>query len=147
MKVILLTLLIVSLAFNVFFTVGFFQACKQEDKARTLEGRARIMAEKLKLDQQQYKVFETLLAEFTKLRQTRAAQRDAFFAELVKDQPNEKMLEDLCAGDSVKQYRLDMLALMRKFIGMLHPQQRETFLEIIRNRNSSDRVSATPPGK
>ena len=147
MKVILLTLLIISLAFNVFFAVGFFQAYKQENKARTPEGRAHIMAEKLKLDEQQHKAFETLLAEFTKLRQTRAAQRDAFFTELVKDQPNEKMLKDLCAGDAVRQYRLDTLALMRKFIGILHPQQRETFLEIIRSRNSSDRVAATEPGK
>ena len=147
MKVILLTLLIVSLAFNVFFAVGFFQACKQEDKARTLEGRAHIMAEKLKLDEQQHKVFETVLAEFTKLRQTRAAQRDAFFTELVKNQPNEKMLKDLCAGDAVRQYRLDTLALMQKFMSILRPQQREMFLEIIRSRNSSDRVGVTPPGK
>ena len=147
MKVILSSLLIISLAFNVFFTVGFFRACKQEDRAWTIEGRAHIMADKLKLDGQQHKVFETLLAEFAKLRQTRAAQQDAFFAELVKNHPNEKMLEDLCAGDSVKQYRLDMLALMRKFIGMLNPQQRETFLEIIRSHNSSDRVAATEPGK
>lgn len=147
MKVILLTLLIISLAFNVCFTVGFFQASKQRDRARTFEGRTHIMAAKLKLDGQQCKVFETLLAEFTKLRQTRAAQRDAFFTELVKNQPNEKMLKDLCAGEAVRQYRLDTLTLMRKFISILHPQQREIFLEIIRSHNSSDRVAARQPGK
>ena len=52
MKPVLRIVLVVSLAFNIFFVLGFVQAGKQEKRAKTLEGRARIMAAKLELDQQ-----------------------------------------------------------------------------------------------
>ena len=145
MKTVIYILLIVSLAFNVFFAVGYFQAGKQQDKARTVEGRARIMAEKLNLDPQQYEVFETLLAEFSRTRKAKMAQREALIAELIKNQPDEKILEDLTIGDSARQNSLDRVAMMRKFIGILRPQQREMFLEIIQSRNSSSQASP-PPG-
>ena len=147
MKAILSILLAISLAFNVFFAVGYFQACKEAEIAQTLEGRAKMMAQKLNLDVQQYKVFEGLLAEFVQLREAKNAQRDAFLSELLKDEPDEKVLENFCAGDSAKQHRLAGLALMRKFIGILHPHQRELFVEIMKKRDFSRQPKPTQPGK
>ena len=147
MKPVLRIVLIVSLAFNIFFVLGFVQAGKQEKRAKTLEGRARIMAAKLELDQQQYRRFEDLLTDFTQIRQDRADQRSEFYSELIKDQPNEKLLKDFCVGKSAQKHRLDTLALMRRFIEILRPQQREMFLEIINRRNSSNQSSRTPSAK
>ena len=147
MKPVLRIVLIVSLAFNIFFVLGFFQAGKQEKRAKTLEGRARIMAAKLSLDQQQNELFEELLTDFTQLRQDRTDQRSEFYSELIKDKPNEKRLKDFCVGKSARKHRLDTLALMQRFIGILRPQQREMFLEIVNSRNSSKQSSQTPSEK
>lgn len=130
-------LLAVSLAFNVFFAVGYFQAKGRMAKRRTFKGRARIIARKLNLDDHQQQAFESFLGEFDQLRKDRAPQRDAFMAELIKDKPDEKLLEEHVAGEAARKRRLAKLALRRKFIGLLTPQQREQFVQLVKKRRSS----------
>ena len=83
-------LLAVSLAFNIFFTVGYVRAWGRMTRCRGFKGRARIIARKLNLDDEQQQDFENILSEFEELRKQRAPQRDAFMAELIKDEPDEK---------------------------------------------------------
>jgi Spy/CpxP family protein refolding chaperone len=130
-------LLAVSLAFNVFFAVGYVQAKGRMAKRRGFKGRARIIARKLKLDDRQQQAFESILGEFDQLRKDRAPQWDAFMAELIKDKPDEKLLEELVAGEAATKRRLAYLALRRKFIGLLTPQQREQYVQLVKKRSSS----------
>lgn len=137
-------LLAVSLAFNVFFAagyvffaVGYFQAKGRMARRRGFKGRARIIARKLDLDDRQQQAFENVLGEFDQLRKDRAPQRDAFMAELIKDEPDEKVLEEFMAGEAATTRRLAKLALMRKFIRLLTPQQREQFVQLVKKRRSS----------
>ena len=147
MKTRLGKLLVISLAFNVFFMLAYFQGRKEPETPRTLEQRVRIMVEKLELDDQQYKVFEELLAELMELRQARIPQREAFFGELVKAEPEEKALEEFWVGDSAKEYSLAKLALMRRFVALLRPEQRQRFSEIVKGRHSSRQTTSAPSGK
>lgn len=144
MKTILGILLAVSLAFNVFFVLRYTQARMEPHRAHSMEGRARMMAEKLQLDSQQDARFEESLAEFNDLRQTREPQRQAFFDELLKPVPDRKVLENYSVGPEAVEYRLARLALMRKFVDMLRPDQREMFVQMIRNKNSSSRSGQEP---
>ena len=130
-------LLAVSLAFNVFFAVGYGQAKGRMAKSRGFKGRIRIIARKLNLDDRQQQAFESILGEFDQLRKDRAPQRDAFMAEMIKDKPDEKLLEEFMAGEAATTRRLANLALMRKFIGMLTPQQREQYVQLAKKRRSS----------
>ena len=144
LAILLAILLPISLAFNASFVLGYVRARKAPQTAHTLEGRARIMAEKLQLDEQQQAIFEESLAEFTELRQAREPQRQAFFDELLKPQPDPKVLEDFSIGPATAEYRLARLALMQDFVEMLRPDQRKMFVEMIRSRNSSNRAAKEP---
>lgn len=130
-------LLAVSLAFNVFFAVGYVQAKNRMAKRRGFKGRARIMASKLGLDDRQQQAFESILGEFDQLRKNRAPQWDAFMAELIKDKPDEKLLEEFMAGEAATKRRLASLAMWRKFINLLRPEQREMYVQLMKKRRSS----------
>jgi len=130
-------LLAVSLAFNVFFAIGYVQAKDRMAKSRGFKARARMIARKLDLDDRQQKAFEDILGQFDQLRKDRAPQRDAFMAELIKDEPDDRRLEEYMTGEEAKNRRLANLALMRKFIGILTPQQRQKYVELVKERRSS----------
>ena len=140
-------LLAVSLAFNVFFTLGFVQARKRMQLASSFHGRTELLAKQLNLDQAQYKTFKQLRDEFTQLRQSRAAKRQALFDELMKDQPNQKVLESLCTVDDIKQRKMQILTLMQRFMSILRPEQKQQFVEIINKRFSPSRQSPTAPAE
>jgi hypothetical protein len=130
-------LLAASLAFNVFFAAGYVRAKGRMQRVRTFRGRAEMLAKRLQLDERQMQVFQELLAEVEQLRKDRAPQREAFLAEIIKDRPDEKLLEDFVAGQSASKHRLTRLGLMRRFMGLLRPQQREKFAEMVKKRSSS----------
>ena len=136
-------ILAVSLAFNVFFTLGFFQARKHMRFADSFHGRTERLAKRLNLDQEQYKTFQQLRDEFAQLRQSRTTKRQALFEELIKNQPNQKVLESLCAGDDLKQRQMQILALMQRFMSILQPEQKQQFVEIMNKRYSTSRRTTT----
>ena len=133
----ILILLAVSLTFNVFFALGFLGAKNKMARSRTFRGRAELIAKRLDLDEQQWQSFEQLLDEMEQLRKANTPRRDALLAEIVKNNPDEKVLEELVSGDAAEDYRKGRLALIRKFTAMLHPEQREKFIEMVKKRSSA----------
>ncbi|KKL14548.1 hypothetical protein LCGC14_2514540 [marine sediment metagenome] len=129
-------LLIVSLAFHAAFAVGFLKARGELDAPRTFRQRAAIIAKQLQLDEKQLTAFEAVLDEKEQLRDSRSAQREAFMAEMMKDTPDQKGLDEYVAGPSAIKYRLSRLAIMRKIIAILRPSQREKLMQIVKKRHS-----------
>ena len=132
-------LLAISLAFNALFTVGYFQARKQMEEARTFRGRTEAFARELGLDAEQYEIFSQLRDQFEQLRLQIAPQQEAFLDELIKENPDQKVLEDFCVGDFRNQLRLERLALMQKFVKMLRPDQRQMFVQKVKKRFGSSK--------
>ena len=87
-------ILVISLAFNAFFLAGFQQARKQIQGRKTFRGRAEAFAQRLELDEQQHEQFQALLDEGEQLREEKAPKCEAFWRELVKVEPDEKLLAD-----------------------------------------------------
>ena len=132
-------LLAVSLAFNISFAVGLLKARSDMEKAKTFSGRAELMARELNLNDQQQKEFQTLLDQAEKIRAQYAPQREAYLAELIKDKPDAKALEDYMVGDTARQRRLAMLELTRKMMAVLTPQQRQQFTHLCSTQNASSK--------
>ena len=129
-----------SLAFNVLFMVGFLRARKDVAKEpRTSRDRFKRIADKLDLDERQWQAVEQFLDKKEQLRKDRAPQRDALLAEIVKENPDTKALEEFVLGKAAGDYRLARLALMQEFIAVLRPQQRERYVELIRKRRSASK--------
>lgn len=129
-------LVAVSVVFNAFFLIGFVQARAAAQRPRTFLEKAHRLAKKLELDQQQMAEFEHLIDEFQRLRTERAPQREAFLAEMIKDEPDEKVLKDYVAGEAAGEYRLNKLSLARKLVDLLRPEQRQEFVELIQKRSA-----------
>ena len=132
-------LVAVSVVFNAFFLIGFLQARAEAERPRTFLEKAHRMAERLDLDEQQMAQFEHLVDEFGRLREQRAPDRDAFLAEMVKEDPDEKVLENYVAGEAAIEYRLNRLSLTRKLVGLLTPEQRERFSEMIQKHTAASK--------
>ena len=124
-------LLAVSLAFNVFFALGYFQAKKQMQLAQSPQGRMELLAKELNLTEKQYDRFQ-------QRRQSMGPKRQAFLAELIKDKPDQKLLES---------FALERIALMQEFMRDLSPEQKQKFVEIINKRFSPSRQRSTGPGE
>jgi len=128
-------LLAVSMAFNAFFAFGYLQGEAHAGQRRSFRDRARAMARQLDLDDRQLQAFEQILEGYERLREARAPQREAFWAELVKDRPDEKLLDDYMAGEPARRDRLAKLALIQKMIALLSPQQREKLVQLVKKRS------------
>lgn len=132
-------LVMISVAFNAFFAVGFLQARGHREMARTAEGRARLMAKRLELDDKQLETFEALLGELQQFREARAPRRDAMLAEIVKDEPSQMALEELLNGPDAQKGRLTRLAMIRKFVRLMRPEQREKWTQLVKRRSSASK--------
>ena len=126
---ILTILLVVSLAFNVFCVVGALYAKKQMQLAHSPQGRMELLIQELNLSDEQYERFQ-------QRRSRMGAKRQAFLAELIKDEPDQKLLESLA---------LEKLALRQEFMRDLSLEQRQKFVEIINKRFSLSRETSTGP--
>ena len=95
-------------------------------------GRMQRWAKKLDLTDEQ-------VERFKQRRQSMGAKRQAFFAELIKDKPDQKLLEKLA---------LEKLALKQEFMSDLTLEQRQKFVKMINKRFSLSRGTGTgPPAK
>ena len=128
---ILSILLAVSLAFNLFFILGFFQAKKQMEPVQTVRSHREIFLEQLDLDENQLKFFQ-------QPRQNRSEQSRAFLAELIKDKPDQKLLES---------FHLQKLVRTQEFISILRPEQKQKFVEIFNKQFSTSRETTAPPAQ
>ncbi len=130
MKTRILTILLaVSLAFNVFFIVGSFLDKKRMRLAHSPQGRMELLAKELNLTEEQYKNFQHR-------RQSMGPKRQAFLDELIKDKPDQKLLES---------FALERLALVQEFMRDLSPEQKQKFVEIINRRFSPSRQTSPGP--
>lgn len=129
----------VSVVFNVFFVISFVRARAEAEKPRTFLEKAERMAKKLDLDEQQMAEFEHVIDELERLRAERGPQREAFLAEMIKEDPDDKVLENYVAGEAAIEYRLNKLSVARKLIALLKPEQRQTFVELIRKRGATSK--------
>ncbi len=129
---ILSILLAISLAFNVFCTVGSLHNKKMRRLAHSPQGRMELIAKELDLTDEQYE-------RFKQRRQSMGSKRQTFLDELIKDEPDQKLLEKLA---------LEKLALRQEFMSDLTLEQRQKFVEIINKRFSLSRGTDTgPPAK
>lgn len=124
-------LLAVSLAFNVFFTIGYFQAKKRMQLAHSPQGRMELLAKRLNLDEEQYKNFQ-------QRRRSMGSKRQVFLDELIKAKPDRKLLES---------FALERIALMQEFMRDLSPEQKQKFVELINKRFSFSRKTSTGPAE
>ena len=104
-------LLCVSIVFNALFTAGFLRARSHAHQFKGFEGRARRIAQRLELDAEQQKVFDRLLAQTMEERKKLHAEirpmREQFLAELVKDEPDQAVLQAyLDQGHHMKRRKL-----------------------------------------
>lgn len=131
-------LLAVSVAFNLFFLVGYMQSSDPPPQGMRFERRAKKWAEKLNLDQQQTGVFEHLLTETIqerkRIREESHPERDRFLAELIKDNPDEGVLLEFARSNIHQSRRESMVRYVKKFVAILTPEQRQTFVDSIRSR-------------
>ena len=129
--VVSLALLAVSLAFNICFTVGYSDAKKRRLLLHSPQARMEFLAKKLDLTEEQYN-------NFKQRRQSMGEKRQAFLDELIKDKPNQKLLEKLA---------LEKLAHRQEFMRDLSSEQRQMFVEIINKRFSLSRGKNNSPAK
>jgi hypothetical protein len=130
-------LLIASAVFNVSFAVGFLAADGDSGTKLSTRERAMALAKKMDLSESQMPAFLTLVDRYEQLRQSRTPQREAFMNELVRPEPDQKILEDYVVGPDARQYRLDRLALMREFMDLLTNEQRTRFADLVSGASSS----------
>ncbi len=132
MKTRILTILLaVSLGFNVFCILDYLYPKKETRLALTPQGRMEFLAKELNLSEEQYDRFQ-------QRRQSMGPKRQAFLAELIKEEPDQKLLES---------FALERIVLMQEFMRDLSPEQKQKFVEIINKRFSTSRVPATAPAK
>ncbi len=125
-------LLAVSVAFNIFVAVGFFTAHHKVKQSRGFKGRTELFARHLNLTDSQRQEYDNLMQQMDQLRQSRISQREAFRQELIKDHPDQKVLEDYLTGPEACQQRLLRLEILRKMVEVLTPQQREKLLQLLK---------------
>jgi Spy/CpxP family protein refolding chaperone len=122
-------LLVISVAFNIAFTVGFLYTGYRMRLAHSPQGRMDRWAKKLDLTDEQAE-------RFKQRRQSIGAKRQAFLAELIKDEPDQKLLES---------FALEKLALKQESIRELSPEQKQKFIERMNKRVSLRRKTDTGP--
>ena len=125
-------LLAVSAAFNVFFLVGYLRARTETSRRRTFRQRVLETAEKLDLNDGQLTKFEKLLDRHEPTDRRLQEHRDAFWRELIKDQPDKQVLIDYAVGESSKEHRLARLKLMQELVAVLRPEQRRKLVQLVR---------------
>ena len=132
-------LVAVSVVFNVFFVISFVRARSEAETPRTFLEKAHRLARKLDLDEQQMAEFEHVIDEMERLRAERGPLREAFLAEMIKEDPDDKVLENYVAGETAIEYRLNKLSVALKLVALLKPEQRQTFVELIRKRGATSK--------
>ncbi len=140
MKIKLICLLLAaSVAFNIFFAIGYQEAKSEMELSKTRRGRDELLRRELDLDAQQQKAYEEMQANYAAQRQGRRkdirAQYSKFWAAIMQDEPDEKALEEFIqAASDGKARRRRSVERMKTLMKILRPEQREHVRESIRSR-------------
>jgi Spy/CpxP family protein refolding chaperone len=131
----------VSIGFNVFFITGYYHARATLRELRSDEGRVRLIARQLNLTKQQEEQFLRLRAELKKetdrYDKENAAEIDAFWEEMSKDQPDFAKIKGMLRASFEKknELRLVMVEYMYKAFPILTSEQRKALATMIRERS------------
>lgn len=136
----LFIILAVSLGFNLFFTVGYFNAKKSANQAQGFKGRIELAAKKLSLDDNQKKeLFSIVEISQEQLKSLKSDQKETiklFKAEFKKPSPDIKKLKIAMKQIEHKrrETRKEMSAKWREFFRSLSMQQRNKIVKMLRTR-------------
>ncbi len=137
---ILWILLAGSIAFNVFFAVGFIQARHTVAKFQSPKGRAEILAERLRLTPEQQKVFwregRAIARQGLEIAKEIDKVQNRFFAEVQKDNPNREIIFQILSQTNDERARLTRIRTEHWMVVMqsLTPAQRKMFVDLVRAR-------------
>ena len=127
-----------SVAFNVFFLVGLLTP---SDAGAIRSARQELLdtfAEDLGLDAGQRAAFKAWREDTTagadQRRESWRAQFDAYLDEIVKDEPDPKVIEAYVAAAPGPEQRRRMVERFGKLMEILRPEQRRRAVSIIRER-------------
>ncbi|MCI0408893.1 MAG: Spy/CpxP family protein refolding chaperone [Acidobacteria bacterium] len=131
--------LVLSLALNASFAVGFLYARKALRDRATPEGRARWAGKQLKLDASQRTSFEAIhqewLQEMRQFQQSTRADQDAFWAAMLRDEDPQKITASLERLFSLQTTAtVESMEYLRRTMKLLTPPQRQALVEMIRSR-------------
>ena len=130
-----------SLAFNGFFALGFIQARNMVQKFQSPQGRAEILAERLKLTPEQKTVFwregRAIARQGLEIAQELEKDQHRFFAEVQKDNPDREVILQILNQTNDERARLTRIRTEHWMIIMrsLKPEQRQLFVDLIRSRS------------
>jgi uncharacterized membrane protein len=137
----LLILLVLSLALNVFFIGGAFWLKTQAMRAEmTPPERVRLVARQLSLNEDQRAAFDrfiqTARQNMRELRETNMPLVEQAWNELAKPAPDDAVLERLSAqtADNRRRYQIELGRALRGFLATLSVEQRRTFIDLLRSR-------------
>lgn len=133
--------LILSLCFNIFFISGYFFTRSVIRKLRTTEGHLQLVAKKLKLNKVQEKELTQLVEQLKErgeaIKQDNLVEIETFWAEMIKDKPDSQKIKAMLGRSLEVQSRFQALVVdyLREFMKVLTPEQRETLVQLIKERN------------
>lgn len=126
-------LLAVSLTFNVFFALGLYRAVSEP---RTLEEKTEAFAEQLGLSPEQRVAYDAWRKAYLADRNERRAGNIGIFDrainELMKDEPDEAVIDACVDAASGPEARRRTLGHIRALMQILTPEQRKTIVGLFR---------------
>jgi Spy/CpxP family protein refolding chaperone len=138
---ILWILLAGSIAFNVFFALGFIQARNTVEKFQSPRGRAEILAERLALTPEQQEVFwregRAIARQGMEIAREIDKVQNRFFAEVQKDNPNREVIFQILSQTNDERARLTRIRTEHWLVVMqsLTPEQRKLFVDLVGARS------------
>lgn len=136
----LLWLLILSLAINLFFLAAMVWVRTNVPVMPTPQQRMQAIAEELKLNPDQHDAFQQFLIEMRRstrqLRDGNIPLLQRAWEELVKPNPDQALIGQIIdqTSENRRAYQKTMSVALARFLGELTPEQRSQFVELIRRR-------------
>ena len=122
-------LLAVSVAFNVFFVAGMVMGRRHREPDKSPERQVQLLTRKLDLDEGQraqcLALEENVAADHEALKKEFLAEFDKFWAEIIKDNPDETVLQAFVQNAPGPKRRQRFVDHMRGLMKILRPEQRE----------------------
>jgi len=136
----LLLLLATSICFNVFFIGGYLKSRAKLNRLKTVEGRMRLIAERLDLTGSQEEALirrrMLLKADIDAYRTAKGAAIDAYWEEMVKETPDTEKIDALLEATSDKREETKLVVdCIRDIMAELTPDQRRAFAKMLREKN------------
>ena len=134
-------LLVLSLAFNLAFALGFLHARQQLARLQTPEGRWEALVSELELTEAQQREASVIrargLSRLLPLRDRHNADLVAFWDEMMADEPDAERVREIVerTSDATNEARRVRAELTRQLMLVFTPEQRQKYREIAQRMN------------